>query len=163
VADDSKREMRLGDDEMQRRPRSMTGLVPADGAVGPRVPPATPVHIASPSARGVFPNLERRTAAYEAEVRQFASNPDTPEPTEIGQPSDTFPGLRRVSPQATRPTVDNEDEITRLQILGCDTPIRRGVLRTLNTIGSIVVPHPIAYILGTEALWQMYNPQSSKG
>jgi hypothetical protein len=48
-----------------------------------------------------------------------------------------------------------------LQIVGCDSQIRRGVLRTLDTIGSIAAPPPIAYILGTEALWQIYNPQSS--
>lgn len=142
----------------------MTGLVPTDGAVGPQLPPAAPVHIARPSARGVSPNLELRTAAYEAEAKQLAPNPDTPEPTEIGQPSDTdkaFPALRRVSPQATWRTAGNEDEITRLQILGCDTPIRRGILRTLDTIGSITAPPPIAYILGTEALWQI--PSLLKG
>jgi hypothetical protein len=155
VADDSKREIRLGDDEVRRRPRPLTRLVPTGGAGGSQLPCATPAHIASPSARGVAPNLGQQMAAYKAEAKQPAPNPDTAEPTEIGQRSDTFPGLRKVSPQATRPTLDNEDEITRLQILGCDTPIRRGVLRTLDTIGSIVLPHPIAYILGTEALWQI--------
>ena len=161
MADDSKREMRPGDDELQRRSRSMTGLVPANSTVGPQLPSAAPVHIARPSARGVSPTLEQRTAAYEAAAKQLGSNPDTPEPTEIGQPSDTFPGLRKVSPQATRPTLDNEEEIARLQILGCDTPIRRGVLRTLDTIGSIAALPPIAYILGTEALWQI--PSLLKG
>lgn len=153
--------MRLGDDEMQRRPRSMTGLVSTNSAVGPQLPPAAPVHIASPSAPGVFPDLEQRTAACEAEAKEFAPNPDTPEPTEIGQPSDrdkAFPALRRMSPQVTWRTAGNEDEIERLQILGCDAPIRRGILCTLDTIGSIAAPPPIAYILGTEALWQIPSP-----
>jgi hypothetical protein len=96
--------------------------------------------------------LEKRTA--------------TAEPNDIDKPSDidkTPPALLGMSPQAKQQTASNEDELTRLQILGCDTPIRRGVLHALDAIGSIAVPSPVAYILGTEALWQMYNPQLSKG
>jgi hypothetical protein len=143
VADNITREMgRLGDDE------------------------ATPVRIARPSLRRVSPKLEQRMAADVAETNQLASNPQAAQPVDIGEPSDNdqMPQvLRRISLQAKEQMAGDENEITGLQIVGCDSQIRRGVLRTLNTVGSLVAPRFIAYILGTEALRQIHNPQSPNG
>lgn len=104
--------------------------------------------------------LERRSAQYgQNGPSQSAAGPQIPPPG-IAKPSaneKTPPvTLRGVTPQTQQRTSDSENELTRLQSTGSGisqigSPVGRGILKTLDTIGGIAAPGIMRSIPGTEA------------